>query len=145
MRKVLLAIIFVVSGSAPGSSQTVAIINGTVYPISGAPIANGTVVIRNGVIDAVGAGIPLPADATRIDATGKIVTPGLINSTTELGLIEIDQVRTTNDASARGNNNVAAAFKVWDGLNSESSLFAPTRNEGVTSAIIVPQGGLVSG
>ncbi len=145
MRKFLLAITLTVATSAPALAQTIAITNGKVYPVSSPPISNATVLIRNGVIVAVGAGVPVPADAMKIDATGKIVTPGLINSITELGVIEIDQVRSTNDVSARGNNNIAAAVKVWDGLNPASALFAPTRNEGVTTAVIVPRGGLISG
>jgi len=145
MRRLLLAVIFLVAIAASAQAQTIAITNATVYPISSAPISKGTILIRNGVIVAVGAEIPIPADATKIDATGKIVTPGLINSTTELGVIEVDLVRSTNDVAAKGNNNIAAAFRVWDGLNPESALFVPTRNEGVTTAIIVPQGGLISG
>jgi imidazolonepropionase-like amidohydrolase len=94
------------------------------------------VLVRDGVIVAVGADVTIPAGATRIDATGKVVTPGLIHSTTELGVVEIDQVRLTNDVSAKGENNVAASFKVWDGLNPASTSFAPTRNEGVTSAAV---------
>ena len=145
MRRLFLTTVFIAAAAACALAQTIAITGGTVYPVSAAPISNATVIVRNGVIVAVGAGIPIPAGATKIDATGKIVTPGLINSTTELGLIEIDQVRSTNDAAARGNNNIAAGFRVWDGFNSESALFAPARNEGVTTAIIVPQGGLISG
>ena len=82
-------------------SQTIAITNGKVYPVSGAPIDNGTVLIRDGVIVAVGGSVAVPAGATRIDATGKIVTPGLIHSTTELGVIEVDLIRSTSDVSAR--------------------------------------------
>ncbi len=51
----------------------------------------------------------------------------------------------TRDASARGTNNIAASFRVWDGLNSESVMWAPTRNEGVTSVVVAPMGGLVGG
>jgi len=145
MQGLFLTTVFIAAAATCALAQTIAITGGTVYPISAAPISNATVIVRNGVIVAIGAGIPIPAGATKIDATGKTVTPGLINSTTELGLIEIDQVRSTNDVAARGNNNVAAGFRVWDGLNSESALFAPARNEGVTTAIIVPQGGLISG
>jgi len=145
MRKLLLTIIILAAVAAPALAQTIAITNARVFPVSSAPLSNATVLIRNGVIVAVGAGVPVPADAMKIDASGKTVTPGLINSTTELGLIEISQVRSTNDASAKGNNNIAASFKVWDGLNPASALFAPTRNEGVTSVIIVPRGGLISG
>ncbi len=147
MRKFLLGFLFVLACVVAAPAQTIAIVNGTVHPVSGPPIPRGTVVVRNGLIVAVGFGssVTIPGDATVIDATGKIVTPGLINSTTELGLIEIEQVRSTNDVAAKGNNNIAAAFRVWDGLNPASSMFAPTRNEGVTTAIIAPQGGLVSG
>jgi imidazolonepropionase-like amidohydrolase len=144
MRITFLALILVAATNSV-FSQTIAITNGKVYPVSGPPISNGTVLIRDGMIVAVGAQVNIPAAAQRIDATGKIVTPGLINSITELGVIEIDQVRNTSDASAKGNNNIAAAFRVWEGLNPASVLFAPARNEGVTSAIVVPDGGLVSG
>src|SRR5207237_7246730 len=85
------------------------------------------------------------AGAQSIDANGKIVTPGLINSLTEVGVIEIGQVRDTNDAAAKGSNNIAASFRIWDGLNPSSSLFSPTRNEGVTTVIVAPRGGLISG
>jgi len=59
-------------------------------------------------------------------------------------VIEIGQVRDTNDAAARGTNNVAAAFKIWEGLNPSTTLLAPTRNEGVTTVIATPRGGLIS-
>src|SRR5215510_1845697 len=144
MRALLLA--FVLVAAAPAAfSQTIAITNAKVYPVSGPPINNGTVLIRDGMIVAVGGQVTIPANAQKIDGTGKVVTPGLINSITELGVVEIDQVRNTSDVSAKGNNNIASAFRVWDGLNPASALFAPARNEGVTSAIIVPEGGLVSG
>src|SRR5437016_3971007 len=145
MRKILLAAVLLSVASLPAMSQTIAITNGKVYPVSGPPISNGTVLIRDGVIVAVGANVSIPAGAQRIDANGKIVTPGLINSLTEVGVIEIGQVRDTNDAAAKGSNNIAASFRIWDGLNPSSSLFAPTRNEGVTTVIVAPRGGLISG
>lgn len=145
MRKIFLAIVLLLTASLSAWSQTIAITNAKIYPISGPPISNGTVVIRDGVIIAVGANVNVPAGAQRIDATGKIVTPGLINSITTIGLVEINGVRDTNDAAAKGNNNIAASFKVWEGLNPSSQIFAPTRAEGVTTVIITPRGGLVSG
>ena len=145
MQKILLAAVLLSVASLPAMSQTIAITNGKVYPVSGPPISNGTVLIRDGVIVAVGMNVSIPAGAQRIDANGKIVTPGLINSLTEVGVIEIGQVRDTNDAAAKGSNNIAASFRIWDGLNPSSSLFAPTRNEGVTTVIVAPRGGLISG
>jgi len=127
------------------SAQSIAITGGKVYTMTGAPIENGTVIIRNGVIVAVGANVPVPADAQRIDATGKWVTPGLINSATQLGVVEIGQVAETRDYSAKGKDDIAASFTIWEGLNPNSVMLAPARKEGVTTFVIFPQGGLVSG
>lgn len=126
-------------------AQTVAVTGATIYPVSGAPIQNGTVLIRDGRIVAVGANVAVPADAQRIDGTGKVVTPGFIDASTQLGLVEIGGERQTRDVSAQGKNQVAASFRSWDGLNSESVFWAPTRNEGITSVVVAPEGGLVAG
>src|SRR5438128_7356354 len=90
------------STAATLNAQTIAITGGKVYPVSGPPIENGTVVITNGKIAAVGANVAVPAGAQRIDATGKIVTPGFVNSATQLGVQEISAVSDTRDMSARG-------------------------------------------
>ena|SRR5689334_1074339 len=132
-------------GSAGASAQTVAIVGGKVYPVSGPPIENGTVVITNGRITAVGTNVPVPAGAQRIDATGKTVTPGFVNSSTQLGVQEIGFGGPPVDASARGKDNIAAAFTVWEGLNPNSVLLAPARKEGITSFVIIPTGGLIAG
>ena len=131
--------------TAPVGAQTIAITGGKVYPVSGPPIESGTVLIVNGKIVAVGSNVPIPAGALRIDATGKIVTPGFVNSSTQLGVQEVSQVSDTRDMSARGKDNIAAAFTVWDGLNPNSVMMAPARKEGITSFIVMPTGGLVAG
>ncbi len=64
-----------------------AIINARIVPVSGAPIENGTVVVREGLIVAVGANVTPPADAKRLDGAGLTVYPGLIDSTTNLGYV----------------------------------------------------------
>ena len=131
--------------AAPAAAQTIAITGGKVYPVSGPPIENGTVIITNGKIAAVGANVPIPAGAQRIDATGKIVTPGFVDSFTQLGVQEVSAVNDTRDASARGKDNIAASFTIWEGLNPNSVLLAPARKDGITTVVVVPQGGLVSG
>jgi imidazolonepropionase-like amidohydrolase len=131
--------------AAPAGAQTIAITGGTVYPVSGAPITNGTVLMRDGRIVAVGAGVAIPADAQRIDASGKIVTPGIVNAATELSVVDIGAVAATRNVSARGREGIAAAFTVWDGLNPASVLIPPARSAGITSVVIAPRGGLLSG
>ena len=69
--------------AAPG---VYAISGGTVHRASGAPLQDGTVIIRGGLIEAVGSGIPIPADATVIDVRGQHVYPGLFDAQTSLGL-----------------------------------------------------------
>jgi imidazolonepropionase-like amidohydrolase len=67
---------------APG---VYAITGGTVHPVSGPEIASGVVVIRDGLIEAVGANVAIPRDATTIDVGGAHVYPGLIDAQTSLG------------------------------------------------------------
>ena len=126
-------------------AQTIAITGGKVYPVSGPVIENGTVVIRGGEIVAVGSNVAVPADAQRIDATGKVVTPGLVNAATQLTLVEIGAVGATREAQARGREGIAAAFRPWEGLNPTSVLISPARNAGVTTVLVAPSGGLISG
>jgi imidazolonepropionase-like amidohydrolase len=143
-RTTLAALLLAVS-AASSNAQTIAITGGKVYPVSGPAIENGTVLMRDGKIVAVGANVTVPADAQRIDATGKIVTPGLVNPYTQITLMEIGAVGSTRESSARGHEGVAAAFRPWEGLNPTSIYISPTRNAGITSALIVPQGGLIAG
>ena len=125
-------------------AQTIAITGGTVYPASGPKLANATVLIRDGRIAAVGTNVSVPSDATRIDATGKWVTPGLIDGAGQLGLVEISAVPGTREASLQG-DTIAAAFNVAEGINPASTLIPVNRIEGVTTALAVPVGHLVSG
>lgn len=132
--------------AAPLAAQVVAITGGTVYPVSGPRIENGTVVVTDGVITAVGANVAIPANATRIDATGKWITPGFVAAGSALGLVEVGAVRPTREGSARGADNVAAAFRAWDGLNTQSVLFAPARQDGgITTVGTWPTGNLIAG
>ena len=125
-------------------AQTIAITGGTVYPVSGPKIDNATVLIRDGRIAAVGTNVAIPAGATRIDAAGKWVTPGLIESGGALGLIEITQLQSTNEAFQR-TSEVAASFNVAEGINPASALIPITRIEGITTALTWPQGQLIAG
>ena len=143
--RIVISVAVSIAITSPAGAQTIAITGGKVYPVSGPPIEGGTVVIVNGKIAAVGKNVAIPAGAQRIDATGKIVTPGFVNSSTQLGVQEVSQVTDTRDMSARGKDNIAAAFTVWDGLNPNSVMMAPARKEGITSFIVMPAGGLVAG
>lgn len=139
------ALVFLASAHVAGA-QTVAIVGGRVHPVSGPVIENGTVLIRGGRIVSVGANVAVPPDATRIDATGKWVTPGIVNVATTLGVVEIGAVQETVDTPARGRGDaITASHKVWEGFNPNSPLIQVTRNDGITTVGVVPGGGLVGG
>jgi imidazolonepropionase-like amidohydrolase len=145
MTRITKALLLSLVIAVPSGAQTVVITGGTVYPVSGPPIERGTVLMRDGRIVAVGADVAVPGDAQRIDATGKIVTPGIVNAATQLSVVDIGAVAATRNVSARGREGIAAAFTVWDGLNPVSVLLPPARAAGITSVVIAPRGGLLSG
>lgn len=131
--------------ASAASAQTIAITNAKIYPVSGPAIERGTVVMRDGKIAAVGADVAVPAGAQVIDASGKIVTPGLFNGATQLGIQEIGAVSDTREGRAEGKDHISAGFQVADGLNPESVMIPAARDGGVTTTMIYPSGGLVSG
>jgi imidazolonepropionase-like amidohydrolase len=149
---VLLSIVFLVAGSAmaqstilnnPGTKPTVAIRNATIVPVVSAPIANGTIVFVNGKITAIGASAEVPAGATVIDGTGLFVYPGMIDSGSSVGLVEIDSVAGTVDTTELGDFNPNARAAV--SINPHSELVPVTRVSGVTHVVSTPEGGVVSG
>jgi imidazolonepropionase-like amidohydrolase len=124
--------------------QTIAITGATVYPVSGPKIEHATVLIQGGKIAAVGAHVVIPAGATRIDASNRWVTPGLLDGSGQMGLVEIDAVAATRDADEQS-DTVAAGFNVAEGINPASTLIPITRIEGVTTTLAMPQTGLIRG
>ncbi len=127
----------------PGTKPTVAIRNATIYPVSSAPVPHGTIVFSAGVITAVGANVAIPEGATVVDGTGLSVYPGMIDSGTSIGLVEIDAVPGTVDTAETGDLNPDARAEV--ALNPHSELIPVTRIAGVTNVVSEPEGGLVSG
>src|SRR5215210_7424574 len=92
-----------------GRAGTFAITNARIVTVSGAVIENGTVVIQNGKIAAVGAAVNIPANAEKIDGKGLSVYPGTIDAGTNLGLAEIGQgANATMDVTETGTMNANA-------------------------------------
>jgi imidazolonepropionase-like amidohydrolase len=124
----------------PLAAQTVAITGATIHPVSGPRIENGTILMRDGRIVAVGIDVAVPAGATRIDAAGKVVTPGLIHSSTDLGiaLLESGGQEATREGTRQGDVN--ASFNVAEGVNAAAITIPVARLQGITSALAVPGG-----
>ncbi len=83
-------------GPSAVQAQVVAITGGTVITVSGPQIDNGTVILRDGRIAAVGRNVSVPSDATVVDARGKFVMPGLIDAMTYYGIDGADLNETTS-------------------------------------------------
>ena len=128
------------TGSGAVAVETVAITNARILTASGPAIERGTVVIRAGKIAAVGADVAVPSGARVIDGTGKIVTPGFIESNTNLGIVEISLSAEGTADQASTDPGLGAAFDVVDAFNPHSAAIPVARVDGITRALVVPGG-----
>jgi imidazolonepropionase-like amidohydrolase len=138
MKRVLLTLAL---AATPAFAAPIAITGATAHTARGEEvIRNATIIIDNGRITAIGAGLAVPAGATEIDAKGQPVTPGIVAVPSDLGLTEVGGVRETNDGSAR-TSPYSAALDMAAAINPGSLHFAIYRMAGVTRAAAVPDSG----
>ncbi len=116
-----------------------AITHAKITTLAGATIDDGTLLIKDGKIAAVGANVEVPAGAQVIDGKGLQVYPGLFDSVTQMGLSEIGAVSSTVDSSETGsfNPDVIAATAVFP----SSEHIPVTRAAGITEVLAVPGSG----
>jgi imidazolonepropionase-like amidohydrolase len=133
------------SDQIPAKKQDhpIALVGGTIHPVNGPIMENGSIVFDHGKIVALGRPLTFPEGTEIIDVKGKHVYPGLISADTYLGLTEIGAVRASRDRLETGqiNPNVRAEAAV----NPESELIPVTRANGITMFVSSPSGGLISG
>lgn len=134
---VLFCAALVLAGGVAAGAETIAITGAKVHPVSGPALEHATVLIVDGRIAAVGAGVAVPAGARIVDARGKVVTPGLLDSSTSLAAVEIGAYEGTTESRVE-DDRVTAAFDVVDGLNPWATNVAVTRVEGITRAVVMP-------
>lgn len=140
MRAIILPLLLAsVATPMVAQSRPVAIRGGTVLPVSGPAIPNGTVLLQGGKITAVGANVRIPGNAEVIDASGKYVMPGVIDAASHIGIDASD----LNEAS----DPVTPALRAWESYNPfgefGSGARGPLRNlealsGGVTTMYIAP-------
>jgi hypothetical protein len=149
---------------ALASAQSIAITNARVVTVSGETIEKGTVVVRDGLIESVGASVKVPADAQTLDATGLTVYPGFIDSLTSLGLQAPVPPPTGGGRPGGGGGAAAAAAQqtaspsnsnypaglrpelaTSEDLRAGESQFDTNRNAGFTTVLTVGRTGIFNG
>lgn len=143
------ALLIVMAMCAPARADTIAIVDATVWQTPTKKLDGANVIIVDGKITAVGVGAAIPEGATRIDGAGKVVTAGLIESSTALGLVTIDLESSANDGdlgdTPGDREGIHAAYRVTDAYDADAVTIPIARTGGITSAVVAPSGGLVSG
>lgn len=129
----------------PGDKQSHAILlaGGDLHTVSQGTMTGTDILFENGRITAIGKRLSPPPGAKIIDITGQQVYPGLIDANSSLGLIEIEAARATNDQDERGNDNPDVQSHI--AYNPDSEIIPTVRSNGITTALIVPQGSLLRG
>ncbi|HEV2854061.1 MAG TPA: amidohydrolase family protein [Thermoanaerobaculia bacterium] len=141
MKKLLAILLALAAFPQAVPAETLAITGATIHTMGPeGTLKNGTLVIEDGKIRAVGASVAVPAGSRRIDARGKVVTPGLFDSVSQIGLVEVDAVEGSSDTTVE-DDRITAAFNVADALNPRSTIIPVNRIEGVTRAVVAPRAG----
>ncbi len=135
--------LLVAAALAAATGETVALVGGMLHPVSRPDVAGGTIVLRDGKIAALGAGLEIPAGAKVVDVRGRHVYPSLFPVLTDLGLVEISSVRATVDTTELGEINPQARADF--AMNFDSELLPVARSAGILIAGVTPGGGIVSG
>lgn len=127
---------------AGAGGAAIAITNARIFPISGPAIERGTIVIRGNRIEAVGADVTVPAGAQVVDAKGGEVYPGFIDARTTLGL---NEPGPGGYGDAGEMLEINASLKAQVAYQADSDAIPVARVNGITSAAVVPSGGLLGG
>lgn len=123
---------------SPVYAQPIAFTGARIIPIGAPEISRGTLVIRDGHIEAVGPAevVKIPRNAERIDVSGKVIMPGLICTHSHVGGI----------GGADGSGPIQPGVRVFDSINVRDSGFRRALAGGLTTLNIMPGSGhLISG
>lgn len=131
------------TAQAVHADDVTALVGATLHPVDQASIENGTLIIRDGHIEALGAGLDIPADAQVIRLDGQHVYPGFIHPGSSLGLTEMGSVAGTVDTTEMGTIN--SAIRVEVAFNHDSTLLPVNIAGGILTTHTVPSGGLIRG
>ena len=135
------AILLLILCAGPARADPILVRDATVYTLADAgTLENTDIYINDGVITAIGAGLPAGPGVEIIEAGGRPVTPGLINPYTYLGIVEISAVEETVDVETE-DELFSASYAIAPAINPASSVLPQNRIHGLTLAIVAPDSG----
>ena len=117
-----------------------AIINAHIVPVARAAFDRGTILLQNGLIVDLGTDLDIPADATIIDAAGKWVLPGFIESHGHVGIHEEANGWAGNDTNEMTGPNMAAVRAI-DAIDIDDEGFRDALAGGITTIVVKPGSG----
>jgi imidazolonepropionase-like amidohydrolase len=168
MKKLVTALLLLTAYALAQAPSAVAIRNAKIVTVSGPVIAKGTVVVRNGLIEAVGENVQVPADAWVVDGEGMTVYPGLIDALSTVGMPGAAPVATGAGGGGRGGRNAAQATPAaaapaprsngpedrpqttsWllaaDEIQASDRRIETVRGSGITTVVTYPERGIFAG
>jgi imidazolonepropionase-like amidohydrolase len=135
--RVLLPVILVLILFSSSFAWIVAVKGGRILTMSDGIIENGIIIIENNRITDVGEDLDIPEGASILDASGKIITPGLFDAYTQIGLKEVSLEESTVDVDETSSPLTPQARTI-DAFNTQSELIPIARIEGVTTVLSAP-------
>jgi imidazolonepropionase-like amidohydrolase len=144
------ALVIVALVAASAHAEPIAIVGAKIHVRPGQVLDNATLVIDNGKIVAVGANVKPPANAKTIEGAGKVVTAGLVDGLSSVGLVGIELEPQVVDGrfpatDAVHADPVHASYQARDGFDPHDVNVAVARAGGLTAVVAAPSGGLVAG
>jgi imidazolonepropionase-like amidohydrolase len=139
----IISIFYAEAQNPKARTGTFALTGATIETVTKGTITNGTIILRNGKIEAVGTNIPVPQGAEVINCSGLKIYPGLIDAGTRIGLVEVGSIPTGSDEAEKG--EVIPQMKALTAINPNNTAIPITRVSGVTTALTSPDGGLLPG
>lgn len=134
--KILPALAVLLTATCAAADGVLVIEGGTVHPVTAEPFV-GRVVVRDGLIEAASPDAAVSAGATRIDATGLHVYPGLFDAMSTMGLVEINAVSATVDQAEMGAYN--PHLRAATAIHPASKVIPVTRANGITHTVVTPR------
>lgn len=125
--------VFVLACPLLGQSKQTVYVGAGIIPIVGTPIENGVIIVENGKIVAIGdaRSVKIPANAARIDLTGKIVMPGLVDTHSHIG----------EGSGADGSAPIQPDVRLLDGINARAANIQRAQSGGITTVNVMPGSG----